>query len=106
MLLFAQAAFASRPCVEPGMSAMSAMAEQPCDDCGAMHVGKVTLCVMKCADDHKLTGYVKVTVPSAVASTALMLPRMPGQDYPSVSSGGTERIWAPPKSILYCSLLI
>lgn len=109
MLLFAQAAFAMRPCVDPGMSAMSAMsamAEQPCDDCGAMHVSKVTLCVMKCADGDKLSGYVTVTVPPAPASPAWMLPRTPVRDSLAVLSDGRERIYAPPKSILYCSLLI
>ena len=106
MLLFAQAAFATHPCVAPGMSAMAAMAEPSSDDCCATNISKVSLCVMKCADSDKLSGYVKVAVPPAPASAALISPLIPLRDYLSVSSRGTERIFAPPKSILYCSFLI
>jgi hypothetical protein len=106
MLLFAQAAFATQPCVEPGMSTMSAMAAQSSEDCCATTISRVSLCVMKCADGDKLPGNAKVAVLPAPESPALMLPLTPVRDSLAVLSDGRERIYAPPKSILYCSLLI
>ena len=111
MLLFAQAAFATRPCVEPGMSAMSAMsamAEQSSDDCCAMNISKVNLCVMKCADGDKLPGSTQlITLPApTVAALTLPLPQV-GSGMVSIAARlQRDLVPDPPPNLRFCSFLI
>lgn len=107
-LLFTQAAFATQPCVEPGMSVARAIAIQTDDDCCASTASAISLCSMKCADSDKLSAHTPLVVPpppptgviltppplpdNALAVTALYCPGNPARD--------------PPKTIRFCSFLI
>ena len=55
-LLFAQAAFAMRPCVEPGMSAATAISTQSNDGCCETTVVELNLCASQCGDSYELPG--------------------------------------------------
>jgi len=55
-LLFAQAAFAARPCIEPDMSAAAAIAMQSNHDCCEPAVTEFNLCAAQCGDGNKLSG--------------------------------------------------
>jgi hypothetical protein len=55
-LLFAQAAFAVRPCVDPGMSAAMTIASQSNQDCCELSVTELNLCAAQCGDSNKVSG--------------------------------------------------
>ncbi len=109
LLLFAQAAFAAQPCVEPGMSAASAMAHSGSDDCcGGRSVSETNLCAVACTDENKLVGSGEfVSVPARVDVALLVLPPLePALPGLAVAPQGTALAAAPPKSILFCSILV
>ena len=72
-LLFAQAAFALRPCVDQNMSAASAIAASQQHDCCEQTVKEVSLCVAKCSDSSRLAGPDSFKFPPASAAAGLPL---------------------------------
>ena len=109
LLLFAQAAFATQPCVEPGMSAASAMEQSGSDDCcGGPSISEVNLCAVACIDENKLVGGGEsLSLPPRIDVVLLLLPaRAPGRSLPAVTHHGSSLAAGPPKSIQFCSFLI
>jgi len=76
-LLSAQAAFATQPCVTPGMSAARAVVSQGDGDRHKYAVSSVNTCVTKCADGDKLSAYSSLVVPPPPTHTVLVLPALP-----------------------------
>ena len=106
VMLSAQAAFATRPCLESGMSAASAITQQSEHDCcDSTIASEASLCLAQCTDSDKVTGQADVPVPqpSIVEAPAAIFP-------PIVLS--PPRVWLassgrdPPKTIRLCTLLI
>ena len=66
LLLFAQAAFATGPCVEGGMSAAAAVAAATAaeeHDCCETSVSEANLCVSKCTDGDKVSAHTPLLLP-------------------------------------------
>jgi hypothetical protein len=111
LLLFAQGAFATQPCIDGGMSAaaaMEAMAESGSSDCcgGMPSVSETHLCAVACTDDSKLVGTSEaIPVPLRIAVALLLLPPLEtGLRVNPIASSALAA--GPPKSILFCSFLI
>lgn len=105
-LMFAQAAFATRPCVEPGMSAASAIAAHAENGCCDIAVAEVNLCALQCGDSHKLTGSaIQFTLPAPqVTQMAVAAP------YPEHSAANWLRLQHdlvadPPATLRFCCFL-
>lgn len=107
-LLSAQAAFATQPCVTPGMSAASAMSGQMGDDCCDMPAAHSSnLCVMNCADSDKLPAPSPLLVPPPPISTILVLPALLDNTRAAVAMCSlVGPVRDPPKTIRFCSFLI
>jgi len=106
-LLFAQAAFATQPCITPGMSAASAVASQADDACCAASASEASLCVMKCADTDKLSAYTPLVVPPAPTDAILILPSLPDNAPAATASRCLiDPSRDPPKTIRFCSFQI
>ena len=105
MLLFAQAAFATTPCMDAQMSAAAAIIQSQPGDCCETSVTEINLCVMKCTDSDKLAAHTPMHV--AFASTEPVLTVDLAHDVlmshrDSVSTAARD----PPKTIRFCTLLI
>lgn len=106
-LLFAQAAFATQPCVESGMSAAAAPATPSADDCCATAVSAVNLCVMKCTDSAQSSAHAKLQVPPApVAYVTLPAVFDNNCGSPAIDRWRADHPGDPPKSIRFCSFLL
>lgn len=106
MLLFAQAAFAARPCVQAGMSAASALAANEDHGCCETSVTEVNLCVMKCTDSDKVSAHTPLLVPPPASEPFLTVAM---QDSGRAAWNGSSRgnsSHDPPKTIRFCSFLI
>jgi hypothetical protein len=73
-LLFAQAAFAVRPCVDPGMSAAMAVSSRSNQDCCEPSVTELNLCAAQCGDSNKLSGPGNPPRLSPLAASAPVIP--------------------------------
>lgn len=106
-LLFAQAAFATRPCVEPGMSAAAAVAAQSDGDCCKTTVAEVNLCALQCADSNKLPGpaYLFTPAPPVAAGFVVLQPL---QDHGAMTWLRLQRdlVADPPPTLRFCCFLI
>ena len=106
LLLFTQAAFATRPCVEAGMSAAAALTAAEGHECCETSVSERTLCVMKCTDGNKLSAHPPLLIPPVASSAWLTVA--------PVNDGRSQRFHPrlepiardPPKTIRFCSFLI
>lgn len=107
VLLSAQAAFATQPCVKPGMSAARAVISQTDDDCHKFAVSDAGLCVVKCTDSDKLSAHTPLVVPLA-PTTAILLPLpSPDSTLAMVAMRSlVDPVRDPPKTIRFCSFLI
>ena len=107
LLLFTQAAFATQPCVDPGMSAASAMAQPGSDDCcGGTSITEAHLCAVACTDENKLIGSGEsVSIPVRV-DIALPLPPELGGRVLRLTPQDRALAAGPPRSILFCSFII
>ena len=106
-LLFAQAAFATRPCVEPGMSAATAIASQSDGGCCETAVAELNLCTLQCGDNKKLPGPAYLfTPPAPVAATVVVLP--PLHDYGAMTwlRRQQDLVPDPPPTLRFCCFLI
>lgn len=108
-LLFAQAAFATRPCVEADMSVAAAVAAQSGGGCCETGVVEIKLCAVQCADGNKLPGPgnpFTIYPPAAVASVTLL----PLSDYGAAISAylrhQRDLVADPPPALRFCRLLI
>ena len=112
LLLFAQGAFATQPCLDGGMSAaaaMEAMAESGSDDCcgGTQSVSETHLCAVACTDESKLVGSSEsIPIPLRIDVALLLLPPLETGRRVHEIVPSTALAAAPPKSILFCSFLI
>lgn len=106
MLLFTQAAFAARPCVEAGMSAASALAASDGHGCCETSVSEVNLCVMKCTDGDKVSAHTPFPVLSAPSEPVLTVAMQDagGATWSTSSRGNSAH--DPPKTVRFCSFLI
>jgi hypothetical protein len=103
-LLFAQAAFAMRPC-DRDMSAASAIAKSQQHDCCEQSVKEVSLCVAKCTDNSRVAGPEPLKIFAVYAAVALPLPVFDSNR--SVSHRARSDLVADPPSIVrFCRLLI
>src|SRR5688572_17336479 len=101
-LLFAQAAFATRPCVDPGMSA-AAMTAQSSGGCCERAVAEINLCALQCADSKKLPGPAYLlTLPPPVAAGFVVL--QPLQDHGAMTWLRLQRdlVADPPPILRFC----
>ena len=106
-LLFAQAAFASRPCVEPGMSAATAISAQSDGTCCETVVAEINLCAVQCGDSNKLPGSAYLfTLPPAVATGFAVL--QPSSDHGAMTWLRLQRdlVADPPPTLRFCRFLI
>jgi len=105
-LLFAQAAFATRPCVEPGMSAAAAISAQSDGACCETAVTEINLCALQCGDSNKLPGPVPVAVPLPVA--AGLVDSLPSHDHGATISlrFQCDLVAGPPRTLRFCRFLI
>jgi len=112
LLLFAQGAFATQPCIDGEMSAaaaMEAMAESSSSDCcgGMPSVSETHLCAVACTDDSKLVGTSEaIQVPLRIEVALLLLPPLETRPRVPETASSTALAAGPPKSILFCSFLI
>ena len=109
LLLFAQAAFATGPCVEGGMSAAAAVAAAAAAEehgCCETSVSESNLCVSKCTDGNKVAGYTPLLLPP-VADQAVRIVRVldDSRTY-RISAAHHNAARDPPKTIRFCSFLI
>jgi hypothetical protein len=110
-LLFAQAAFAARPCIDPDMSAAAAVAAQSEGGCCDTAVAEIKLCAVQCADGNKLPGprdrsRFTACAPFAAESVTIQ----PFTDH-VVASAQWQRLQRdhiadPPSALRFCRLLI
>ena len=105
VMLWAQAAFATRPCVDADMSASSAIAQQNEHDCCDTMASVASLCVAKCSDGNKHSAHTDIPAikPATEPSLTIDFPRLmlPHASLWLASSG-----LDPPKTIRFCSFLI
>jgi hypothetical protein len=106
LLLSTQGAFALLPCVDPGMSAASALARMQEHECCHTSLSERAVCFLKCADGHNLSGQpsVQVLPPHDQAGLTLVTDDRGRAPPHSVSRHSTAR--DPPKTIRFCTLLI
>jgi hypothetical protein len=104
-LLFAQAAFATRPCVDQGMSAAAAVAASQEHDCCEPSITEINLCVANCTDSANHSGRGSVETPAMPLPAAL-----PMHNAGSLAPSATWRVHVatidPPPTIRFCRLLI
>lgn len=108
-LLLAQAAFASRPCVEPGMSAAAAVSAQTNHDCCEPAATELSLCAAQCGDGNKLSGPANLVTPHAVTTTQSAIRLQPRDDDAETSTRfrlQRDLAASPPPTLRYCRLLI
>ena len=106
-LLFAQAAFAMRPCVDKEMSAAAAISAGQEHDCCEPAVSEINLCVAKCKDDSNHSGRDSLKVPEMPVTAALPLPAFhPVSATPGVAWREPVALANPPPTLRYCRLLI
>lgn len=105
-LLFAQAAFATRPCVDPGMSVAAAMTAQ--SDCGHCEtaVAEINLCALQCADSNKLPGSEYLFTPPPVVAAGFVA-LQPPQDHGAMTWLRLQRdlVADPPPTLRFCCFL-
>jgi hypothetical protein len=105
LLLFTQAAFATQPCIESGMSAAAALGSPSGHDCCGTSLKQVNLCIAKCTEGAQLSAHVPLCTPSASTEPILILPIVDRH-------AAGERYWRstalpdPPKTVRLCTLLI
>lgn len=105
MLLFTQAAFASRPCVDAGMSAASALAADKDHGCETA-VSEVNLCVMECTDGDKVSAHAPLLIPPAATHAVLTLAVSDSTHLRRGRPGLQIATHDPPKTLRFCSFLI
>jgi hypothetical protein len=108
-LLFAQAAFAMRPCVEPGMSTAAAASAQSNGDCCESAVMELNLCAAQCGDGNKLAGPTDSFRLHAVTAARPVLPQPPQDNGGAISNRlHLQRDLAPdpPLILRFCRFLI
>ena len=108
-LLFAQAAYASRPCVEPGMSAVVAVSAQTNHDCCETAATELSLCAAQCGDGNKLSRPANPVMPHAVITTESAIRLQPRDDDAETSTRlrlQRDLSASPPPTLRYCRLLI
>ena len=106
-LLFAQAAFAMRPCVDKEMSAAAAISASQEHDCCEPSVTEINLCVAKCKDDSNHSGRDSLKIPEMPVSIALPLPAVdPVSLLPSAAWREPVAVANTPPTLRYCRLLI
>lgn len=105
MLLFTQAAFAVRPCVDADMSAASALAASEEHGCETS-VSEVNLCVMKCTDSDKVSAHTPFPVLSAPSEPVLTVARQGAGDATWNTFSRGDSAHDPPKTVRFCSFLI
>jgi hypothetical protein len=105
VMFFAQAAFATRPCLDAGMSASAAMLQHDADDCCDTSASMTNLCVAQCVDGDKVSGHAEIPIPLRSDEPVLTV------DLPRTASPA-PLLWIagsgldPPKTIRFCSFLI
>jgi hypothetical protein len=76
-LLFAQAAFGMRSCVEPGVSAAVAIAARSSHDCCKLAMTELNFCAAQCGDGDRLPGPERAKPhPVIVAGPVITQPRL------------------------------
>ena len=106
LLLFSQAAFATQPCVEAGMSAAAALAATEGHECCETSVSERTLCVMKCTDADKVSAHPPLLLPPVAGSVVLTLAPLDERSSPRFHARFETTARDPPKTIRFCSFLI
>jgi hypothetical protein len=109
VLLFAQAAYATRPCVESGMTAAAAVAAAAAageHECCETSVSEANLCVSKCTDADKVPAYTPLLVPPVADHAALILPALDEVRTYRIRPALHNAARDPPKTIRFCSFLI
>lgn len=108
-LLFAQAAFASRPCIEPGMSVVAAVSAQTNHDCCEPAATELSLCAAQCGDSNKLSGPANPVMLHAVTTTEAAIRLRPRDDGAEASTRlrlQRDIAAAPSPTLRFCRLLI
>jgi hypothetical protein len=103
-LLFAQAAFATRPC-DHSMSAAHAIATSQEHDCCQQTVQEVSLCVANCTDHSTLPGPEPLKIFAVYVAVALPLPVFDAKG-PIVHRARPDPVSDPPSIVRFCRFLI
>lgn len=106
LLLFSQAAFATQPCVEAGMSAAAALAATEDHECCETSVSERTLCAMKCIDGSKVSAHAPLSIPLASPQAVLTLAATGDSRTELHPASLYTPARDPPKTIRFCSFLI
>lgn len=104
LLVFAQAAFALRPCVDADMSAASAVAATQEHDCCETEVANANLCVLECTDE--LTAYTPLSIPFAANHLIRILSPEDAERTHRIQPMLDDRARDPPKSVRFCSFQV
>jgi hypothetical protein len=105
-LLFAQAAFATRPCVEPGMSSAAAVSAQSNGGCCETAVAEINLCALQCGDNKKLPGStIQFTLPPPAAAEFAVSVSFPEHDATNWLRLQRDLVADPPPTIRFCCFL-
>lgn len=105
-LLFAQAAFAVRPCIDQNMSAANAIAASQQHDCCEQQINQVSHCVAKCSDSSRLAGPDTLKVPAGTVSAGVTLYVAPSALVSPAAFRHADRTADPPPTLRFCRLLI
>lgn len=102
--LFAQAAFATQPCITSGMSDALAMSHQSDSDCCTSSAAAINLCATKCVDSDKLSAHTPQ--PVLPAPTVTTLNPWYRSDTAVVAAHYPHDPRDPPRTIRFCSIQI
>lgn len=105
-LLFAQAAFAVRPCIDQNMSAASAIAASQQHDCCEQTIKDVSLCVAKCSDSSRLAGPDALKIPASHVDAGIPLYIAASPLVSPLASRHVYHAAGPPTTLRFCRLLI
>ena len=109
LLLFAQAAFATGPCVEGGMSAAAAVAAAAAAEehgCCETSVSEANLCVSKCTDGDEVSAHTPLLLPPVADHAVGTVPAPDDRRTYQIPLALDNAARDPPKTIRCCSFLI
>ena len=109
LLLFAQAAFATRPCVEPGMTAAAVVAAAAAaeeHDCCETSVSEANLCLSECTAGDQVSAHTPLLLPPVADQAVRIVPAPDDRRTYHIPLALNNAARDPPRTIRFCSFLI
>ena len=109
LLLFAQAAFATRPCVEAGMTAAAVVAAAAAaeeHDCCETSISQANLCLSECTAGEQVSAHTPLVLPPVTDQAPRVVPLIDDSRTYRTLSALDAPARDPPKTIRFCSFLI